>query len=76
MSVTFYRLPKVRELTGFSTSTIWRLEKAGEFPSRIKIGQRAVAWLDSEVNEWLNKKSNLKTEIKFSQSDEVEKNDG
>jgi prophage regulatory protein len=29
----------------------------GEFPAPVKIGQRASAWLESEVNEWLRERA-------------------
>jgi len=35
---------------------IARLEKAGRFPKRIVLGQNRVAWLQSEVEEWLNER--------------------
>jgi len=47
------RLARVKEITALSTSTIWRLEQAGKFPKRRKIGKRAIAWLESEINHWI-----------------------
>lgn len=49
------RLEEVIERTGLSRTTIWRLEKKedGEFPSRRKIGDSAVGWLESDINEWI-----------------------
>ena len=47
------RLPRVREVTGLSTSTIWRLEQEGKFPKRRRIGKRAIAWLESEIKHWV-----------------------
>ena len=42
----------VMEHTGLSRSSLWRLERAGAFPSRVqKIGRR-VAWLESDVRAW------------------------
>ena len=32
---------------------IGRLEKAGQFPQRIRLGQNRVAWLRAEVEEWI-----------------------
>ena len=32
---------------------IARLEKAGQFPKRIKLGQCRVAWCYKEVSEWI-----------------------
>ena len=47
------RLPKVVERTGLSTTTLWRRERAGEFPKRRRLGPNSVGWMESEVNEWL-----------------------
>ena len=38
----------------YSPQHIARLEAAGTFPKRIRLGQNRVAWLLSEVEEWLN----------------------
>ena len=40
----------------YSPQHIARLEKAGDFPKRIKLGQCRVAWLLSEVEEWIDKR--------------------
>jgi hypothetical protein len=32
---------------------IYLMESEGRFPRRIKIGARAVGWLESEVQEWI-----------------------
>jgi prophage regulatory protein len=47
------RLKNVRDLTGLSPATIWRKERAEEFPRRVKIGSTAVAWLESEIVDWI-----------------------
>ena len=49
----FLREPEVRRISGLSRTTRWRLEQRGQFPRRRKISQNAVAWLESEVQEWL-----------------------
>jgi len=46
-------LSEVLALTGLSPTTITRLEKKGEFPSRRRIAQRRIAWIASEVQNWL-----------------------
>ena len=38
----------------YSPQHIARLEKVGQFPKRIRLGQNRVAWLLAEVEEWLN----------------------
>ncbi|HEY4115549.1 MAG TPA: AlpA family phage regulatory protein [Rhizomicrobium sp.] len=40
----------------YSPQHIARLEKAGRFPKRIPLGQNRVAWLLSEVDEWLKQR--------------------
>jgi prophage regulatory protein len=47
------RLPQVCEVTGLCRSMIYQLEADLRFPKRVKIGIRAVGWLDNEVNAWL-----------------------
>jgi len=44
----------ISSLTGLSSVTIYRLEKAGKFPSRIKLSPGAVGWRRSEVEAWLD----------------------
>ena len=38
-----------------SPSTLLRLEAAGQFPKRLRIGAHSVAWLASEINEHIAK---------------------
>lgn len=49
------RLPDVMEKTGFRKSWIYLLISQGDFPPAIKIGSRSVAWLESEVDDWIVK---------------------
>lgn len=51
------RKPETRYRTGLSDPTIWRMEKAGKFPKRIKLGANSVGWLESEISEWLKEKA-------------------
>jgi prophage regulatory protein len=43
-----------RRLVPFSDMHIWRLEKAGQFPKRIKIGAQRVGWSLSEISAWID----------------------
>ena len=53
-SLEILRLPHVCEVTGLCRSMIYQLEADLRlFPQRVKIGVRAVGWLDKEVNAWL-----------------------
>lgn len=44
--------PKVRDLTGISRTTAWRLQKAGDFPLPVVISPGRVGWRESEVQAW------------------------
>ena len=50
------RFAEVRQRTGLSRSTIWRLERSGVFPRRVKVSVNVVAWRDDEVSEWIRSK--------------------
>jgi prophage regulatory protein len=47
------RFPAIRERTGLSRSTIWRLERRGQFPRHRRISANAVAWVEEEVMRWI-----------------------
>ena len=47
------RKPEVEEKTGLSGQTIWRKERAGQFPRRIMLGPNSVGWLEAEIDEWI-----------------------
>jgi len=40
----------------YSPVHIWRLEKAGEFPLRVHLGANRVAWVEEEVDDWIESK--------------------
>ncbi|AJJ18629.1 helix-turn-helix transcriptional regulator [Yersinia intermedia] len=48
------RLPEVIRRTGFGKTWIYTLIKAGRFPSQVKTGVRAVAFIESEVDVWID----------------------
>lgn len=50
------RLPDVINKTGFKKSWIYQLISEGKFPKQIKLGDRSVAWLESEVDEWIDER--------------------
>ena len=47
------RLPEVRRMTKLGRSTIYRLQADRKFPQSLKLGARAVGWLEREVCQWL-----------------------
>ena len=54
------KLPEVKELTTFSSATIYRLMKKGAFPKQIKLAERSSAWFSEEIYNWLEKKKNIR----------------
>ena len=53
------RWPEVQTKVGYSRSNILYLTQQGEFPGAIKLGSRAVGWLESEVNAWIRDRVEL-----------------
>jgi prophage regulatory protein len=47
------RLPEVMRATGLKRSQIYELSKIGAFPRPIRVGLRAVAWIEDEIAAWL-----------------------
>lgn len=50
--ITFLRETEVKQRTGFSAAQLDNLEVRGQFPRRVPIGDRAVAWIAAEVELW------------------------
>jgi prophage regulatory protein len=50
------KLRQVKELTTFSSATIYRLIKKGEFPRQIKLSERSSGWLLEDINTWLEQR--------------------
>jgi prophage regulatory protein len=47
------RIKQVLAMTGLSRMTIYRLEGAGLFPARRKLGKNSVAWIEDEIASWI-----------------------
>jgi len=50
------RRKEVEYKTGLSRATIYRLMRIDHFPQCSRIGLRAVAWDEQEIDTWLNKR--------------------
>ena len=50
------RMKEVLIRTGFSRSAIYQKIAEGSFPRQIKIGARAAAWLESDIDTWISEK--------------------
>jgi len=50
---TLLKLPQVRARCAISRSAIYQRIADGTFPRPISVGPRAVAWIEHEVDEWI-----------------------
>lgn len=47
------RLPAVLARTGLSRASIYRKLAAGDFVKPVRIGERSIAFIASEVDDWI-----------------------
>ena len=47
---------EVHHRTGLSRTTIWRLERTGEFPRSVQISRGRRAWREADVDQWISSK--------------------
>lgn len=77
------RMNDLEKKIGLKVDKINQLEKAGLFPKRIRIGKKAVAHLEHEVDDWLksrprvdlNKKANNLNKNNNKKNSKGQKND-
>jgi len=50
------RKPELLNIIGLSDPTIWRMEKNGDFPKRMRLGGNSCGWLESEINQWIEER--------------------
>ena len=53
-------LAHVQEMTSLSGDQLLRMESREEFPLRIPLSQRRVAWAQSEVQAWIAKRKAMR----------------
>ena len=54
------KLKDVQKITGLSRSSIYAYIDKGLFPIQVKLSQRSVAWLDTEIESWVDGKINAR----------------
>ena len=69
----FIRLPEVLSRTGFGRTSIYRKMEDGSFPKSLKLGgppkdpnefdSRAVAWIEEEVDQWVESRIEARVTI-------------
>jgi prophage regulatory protein len=50
------RMPEVKARTGLSRSTIYLFIAEGRFPKPIHLSERAVGWIESEIDDWISQR--------------------
>ena len=53
MQTKILRLPEVKNRTGLSRSTVYLRISEARFPTPVSLGGRAVGWLESEIEQWI-----------------------
>ena len=53
-ALAILRLKQVQARTNLSRSYIYLKVSKGEFPAPISLGPRAVGWLESDIDQWIN----------------------
>lgn len=56
MSQSLILLSEVQRRTGYSKAWIYRLLKESRFPKSVKIGSRSIAFVESEIDEWIGQR--------------------
>ena len=54
------KLAQVKELTTFSSATIYRLIEKGKFPRQLKLAERCSGWLLQDIYNWINEKKDAR----------------
>ena len=60
MTHRILRLPQVIERTGLGRTMIYQLEASGDFPAKLKLGCRAVGWMESEIDAWVRSRASAR----------------
>lgn len=55
-AIRFIRKKEVLHLTGLSSASVYSLMSADKFPKSIKLSEKSVAWLLSDVLAWQEKR--------------------
>lgn len=50
------RLKEVIHRTGLAKSSLYAAMKTGEFPRPVRLTQRTIAWQDSVIDDWIEKR--------------------
>ncbi|EKO3386074.1 AlpA family transcriptional regulator [Vibrio fluvialis] len=54
--IKLIRLKEVMAVTGLSRSSIYNYINDKRFPGQVSLGCRSVAWVESEIHDWLEQR--------------------
>ena len=55
-NVRLIRRKEVQDKTGIGASSIYAMMKKGEFPQSVNISERRVAWIESDIDQWISER--------------------
>ena len=55
-NVRLIRRKEVQDKTGLGASSIYAMMKLGKFPKCLNLSERRVAWLESDVDQWITER--------------------
>ncbi|MCI1029305.1 AlpA family transcriptional regulator [Pantoea dispersa] len=58
MAESLIRLSEVQRRTGYSKAWLYRLMSEKRFPLPVKIGARSIAFIESEIDAWIEERIN------------------
>ena len=56
LAMQFLKIADVEEKVGLKKSEIYRRISIGDFPPPLRLGRRAVVWVDQQVEAWMARK--------------------
>jgi prophage regulatory protein len=58
-NMKYIRFKELRRLIPLGRTTIWLMMREGRFPQSRRIGKVAMAWLESEVEDWIKERAQI-----------------
>ena len=55
-AIRFLRISEIEARTGLSRTTIYDWSADGRFPRPVRLSERAVRWIESELEEWMDER--------------------
>lgn len=57
-------IKRVTEKTSLGRTTVYNYMKDGRFPASVRLGERHVGWVETEVDAWLKEKVDASRAVK------------